>query len=64
MDRELYKAFCGIGDSMKKPLDMAPISSKNQITLPKSVRQKLGVEAGGRVIFYEEGDEVLIEAVK
>lgn len=49
---------------MKKPLDMAPISSKNQITLPKSVRQKLGVEAGGRVIFFEDGDKIVIEAVK
>jgi AbrB family looped-hinge helix DNA binding protein len=31
----------------------ATITSKGQITLPKSVRTKLGVEAGHRVEFIE-----------
>ncbi len=30
---------------------MAKITSKGQITIPKAVREKLGLEAGGWVIF-------------
>ena len=35
---------------------MAKITSKGQITIPKAVREKLGLEAGGWVVFRVLGD--------
>jgi antitoxin PrlF len=39
----------------------ATITSKGQITLPKSVRMKLGVEAGHRVEFIETDAGFLVK---
>ena len=38
----------------------APISSKGQITLPKAIRQALGVTTGGKVSFELRGNEVIV----
>lgn len=37
------------------PLATATITSKGQITIPSQVRQTLGLEAGDRVEFVEQG---------
>jgi AbrB family looped-hinge helix DNA binding protein len=37
------------------------VSSKGQIVVPASVRQKLGIEAGTRVAFLVEGDRLILE---
>ena len=43
----------------------AKVTSKGQITLPKMVRQKLGVEPGEAVAFIEKEDKIFIKrAVK
>lgn len=38
----------------------ATLTSKGQITLPKSIRQALGVTAGAKVAFELRGDEVIV----
>jgi antitoxin PrlF len=38
----------------------ATLTSKGQITLPKSVRERLGVEAGDRIEFIESEQGFLI----
>jgi antitoxin PrlF len=38
----------------------ATITSKGQITLPKSIRQALGVDVGGKVSFDFTGDHVIV----
>lgn len=38
----------------------ATITSKGQITLPKAVRQALGVDAGNRIAFDVRGDDVIV----
>jgi len=38
----------------------ATVTSKGQITLPKSVRERLGVGAGDRVEFVESGKGFLV----
>jgi len=38
----------------------ATLTSKGQITLPKSIRQALGVTAGAKVSFELRGDEVIV----
>jgi len=41
-------------------LEIATITSKGQITLPKSIRQVLGVNSGGKVVFDFNGKGVLV----
>ncbi|MDP8900586.1 MAG: AbrB/MazE/SpoVT family DNA-binding domain-containing protein [Actinomycetota bacterium] len=39
-------------------MSRAKITSKGQITVPKDVRDRLGLESGDRVVFEFEGDTV------
>ena len=41
----------------------ATVTSKGQITLPKSVRDELGIETGDQVVFVVEGKGVALHAV-
>lgn len=43
--------------------EVATITSKGQITLPKPIRQALGVDAGGKVAFDFTGDLVIVTCV-
>ena len=40
--------------------EVATITSKGQITLPKSIRQALGVDYGGKVAFDLQGSQVIV----
>jgi antitoxin PrlF len=42
---------------------VATLTAKGQITLPKSIRQALGVDAGGKVVFDIKGSEVVVSRV-
>jgi antitoxin PrlF len=46
---------------MKK---QAKVTSKGQITVPREIRRRLGVRAGDRLLFEEDGDGVRITAVR
>lgn len=39
---------------------VATITSKGQLTLPKPIRQALGVDVGGKVAFELRGGEVIV----
>jgi antitoxin PrlF len=44
-------------------MSKATVTYKGQITLPKAVREQLGVQAGDRVSFREiEGGAIVVEA--
>ena len=43
--------------------EVATITSKGQITLPKPIRQALGVDAGDKVAFDFVGDRIIITRV-
>ncbi len=43
--------------------EVATLTSKGQITLPKSIRQALGVDAGGKLAFELRGSEVVVTRV-
>ncbi len=43
--------------------EVATITSKGQITLPKPIRQALGVGLGGKVAFDLMGDQVVVTRV-
>lgn len=40
--------------------EVATLTSKGQITLPKPIRQALGVDAGGKLAFDMRGNEVIV----
>jgi len=39
-------------------MELAKITSKGQITIPVSIRKKLGVREGDKVLFVEDGGRV------
>ena len=41
-------------------MELAKITSKGQITIPISVRRKLGVKDGDKVLFLDEGQGVMM----
>ena len=43
--------------------EIATLTSKGQITLPKPIRQALGVDAGGKLAFDLRGGEVVVTRV-
>ena len=45
---------------MSRIHEVATITSKGQITLPKSIRQALGVDSGGKVAFDFNGKSILV----
>jgi AbrB family looped-hinge helix DNA binding protein len=42
----------------------ARVTSKYQITLPKPIRQRLGIEEGDEVVFEGRGEEVVFRVEK
>ena len=43
--------------------EIATITAKGQITLPKPIRQALGVDYGGKVAFHLRGSQVVVTRV-
>lgn len=42
-------------------MELAKLTSRCQLTLPRTVRQKLGVKEGDKVVFLEETGRIFIE---
>jgi AbrB family looped-hinge helix DNA binding protein len=42
-------------------MELAKISTRGQITLPLSIRKRLGVSDGDKVVFLEENGHVVVE---
>ncbi len=40
------------------------ISHKGQVTIPKPIRDQLGLEEGEKVMFVRRGDEVLLKVLR
>ncbi len=40
------------------------ITRKGQVTIPKPIRDQLGLEEGERVMFIRRGDEVLLKVLR
>lgn len=43
--------------------EVVRVSQKGQATIPKSLREKFGIETPGEVFIYEEADQIIIEPV-
>ena len=46
---------------MKK---QAKVTSKGQVTVPREIRRRLGVRAGDRLLFEDDGNGVRVTAVR
>lgn len=44
--------------------EIATLTSKGQVTLPKSVRQLLGIDTGGKIAFNVRGGEIVVSRVE
>jgi AbrB family looped-hinge helix DNA binding protein len=40
-------------------MELAKVTSKGQITIPKDIREKLNIKTGDKVIFIEEGNKIV-----
>jgi AbrB family looped-hinge helix DNA binding protein len=43
---------------------MTRVTSKGQVTIPKDIRDKLGIGPGSEIGFHEEGGQVILETEK
>ena len=41
-------------------MELAKITSKGQITIPKAIREKLKVKEGGKIIFFVKDGDIVI----
>lgn len=44
-------------------MELARMTSKGQLTVPVSIRKKLGLETGDSVLFYEKDGQIIISGV-
>lgn len=44
-----------------KRMELARVTSKRQITIPKEIRQILKVKEGSKILFFKKGDEIVIK---
>ena len=42
-------------------MQMTTVTQKGQVTIPKSIRQALGVEPGQKVVFEKKKDQIIIK---
>ncbi len=42
-------------------MELAKVTSKGQITIPKSIREKLELKEGSKVIFLQRGNEIIVK---
>ena len=40
------------------------ITTKGQVTIPKSLRNKMNLKAGDQVLFIDKGDDVVLKSAK
>src|SRR5690554_1185882 len=45
-------------------MDIAKVTSKGQVTVPKSVREKLELETGSKMVFIQVGDDLVVRNAK
>jgi AbrB family looped-hinge helix DNA binding protein len=41
-------------------MDIAKVTAKGQLTVPKAVREKLNLETGSKVVFLQKGDDLVV----
>jgi AbrB family looped-hinge helix DNA binding protein len=42
-------------------MEIAKVTSKGQITIPRDIRVKMGLKEGDKIVFFEEGGKYFIQ---
>ena len=42
-------------------MELAKVTTKGQITIPKSIREKLKLKEGSKIIFLQKGKDIIIK---
>ena len=42
-------------------MELAKVTTKGQITIPKSIREKLDLKEGSKIIFLQKGNDIVIK---
>ena len=42
-------------------MELAKITSKGQITIPKDIREKMNLKTGDKILFFEENDKFFMQ---
>jgi len=42
-------------------MELAKITSKGQITIPRDIRQKMNLKTGDKILFFEENDKFFLQ---
>jgi len=42
-------------------MELAKVTTKGQITIPKTIREALQIKEGSKILFFKKGDEVVIK---
>lgn len=42
-------------------MELAKVTTKGQITIPKSIREKLDLKEGSKIIFLQKGNDIIIK---
>jgi len=42
-------------------MELAKITSKGQITVPKDIREKMNLKTGDKILFFEENDKFFLQ---
>jgi len=49
---------------MAEIIEMGTISSRGQIAIPSDIRDRMGLQEGKKILFFLEGDALLIKKVE
>lgn len=41
-------------------MELAKVTSKGQVTIPIDIRKKLGIKEGDKILFVEEGNQIIM----
>ena len=44
-----------------RKIELAKVTTKGQITIPKAIREKLELKEGSKIIFLQRGEDIIIK---
>ena len=42
-------------------MDLAKITSKGQVTIPRDIREKMNLKTGDKILFFEDNGKIFLE---
>jgi AbrB family looped-hinge helix DNA binding protein len=61
VDLTLYKKSVKVRNVRRNNMELAKITSKGQVTIPRDIRQKMNLKTGDKILFIEENEKFFIQ---